>query len=320
MKYAQLIIGLLAGTALGGSVVAATDTPVGGKLDDAQVKAIVRQVISEEPKLILESLQKFQMDQQKQQAASANEVLKDATVRDQVFNDPNAASVGPKDAKKVVVEFFDYNCGACKFMFKNVQELVNKDKTARVIFHEYPIFGPSSEANSRIGIAVNRLYPDKYYDFHVKMMSHEGRADEKAAYGFAKDLGFDVAKLKAEAAKKEITDVLESNRELGQKLHIQGTPTLVIGEEIIPHALAMDELEAKLNEGAAAPAPAADAPKADAPKPDAAPLKADVKPEAKPEAKPEIKPEPLADAPIVDVPALDSPKADAPKLDDKPTN
>lgn len=318
MKYAQLIIGLLAGTALGGSVVAATDTPAGGKLDNEQIKQIVRQVISEEPKLIMESVQKFQMDQQKQQLESANAVLKDDKVRTQVFSDPNAASVGPKDAKKVVVEFFDYNCGACKFMFKNVAELVAKDKTARVVFHEYPIFGPASEANSRIGIAVNRLYPEKYYDFHVKMMSHEGRTDEKTALGFAKELGFDVAKIKAESEKKDINDVLESNRKLGEQLHIQGTPTLVIGDEIIPHALAMDELEAKLNAlggGAAAPAPAdapkGDAVKIDAPKGDAAPMK--------PEAKPEAKPEPLADTPAVDVPALDAPKSDV-KPDEKPVD
>lgn len=259
MKYAQLIIGLLAGTALGGSVVAATDSnsSSGKGLDKEAVKAVVRQVISDEPQLIIESVQKLQMAEQKKQQANMGESLKDDAVREQVYHDKNAASTGPKDSKRVVVEFFDYNCGACKYMFKSLQALVEKDKTARVVFHEYPIFGPTSEENSKIGVAVNRLYPEKYFDFYVKMMSASGHVDAKAALGFAKELGMDEEKLKTEAAKKEVSAVLEANRVLGEKLHIQGTPTLVIGDEVVPHALSLEDLEEKLSaseKGKAAPA------------------------------------------------------------------
>lgn len=248
MKYAQLIIGLLAGTALGGSVVAGTGTGASGAaLDKDAVKAIVRDVINEEPKLILESVQKYQQEQQKQAQASASESLKDEAVRKEVFNTENAGVVGPKDSNKTVVEFFDYNCGACKMMFKGIETLVAKDKDVRVIFHEYPIFGAVSDANSKIGLAVERLYAEKYWDFHVKMMTHEGKTDEKVALDIAKGLGMDVEKLKAEAAKKEVADVIEANRKLGEKLHIQGTPTLVIGDEIIPHAMSPEELESRVN-------------------------------------------------------------------------
>jgi len=248
MKYAQLIIGLLAGTAIGGSVVASTGAPVslvGG--DSDSVKKIVREVIMAEPKLIIESVQKFQVDQQKQQAAGASEVLKDPAIRELVFNDRNAAHHGPKDSKRVVVEFFDYNCGACKMMFKSIDQLVQKDKTVRVVFHEYPIFGPVSDANSKLGFAVNRLYEDKYYEFHTKLMTHEGRVDEKIVLGYAKDLGMDVEKLKADAATKEVADLLVAARELGQKLNIQGTPTLVIGEELVPHGMSFEDLQARVN-------------------------------------------------------------------------
>lgn len=279
MKYAQLIIGLLAGTALGGSVVAGTGmTPAGnGATNPEEVKKIVREVIMAEPQLIMESVQKFQMDQQKKAQQSASEVLKEPGVKEQVFNDPNAASTGPKDSKRVVAEFFDYNCGACKFMFKSLDELVKKDPNVRVVFHEYPIFGPVSETNAKIGLAVNRLHPEKYFDFHIKMMTHEGKVDEKVAMDYAKGLGMDVAKLKEESEKKELVEILENNRKLGEKLRIQGTPTLVVGDEIVPHALGFDELEARLNGDAAA---AAEAPKAEEAKPAEEPKPADAPAEA----------------------------------------
>lgn len=250
MKFAPFIVGLLAGTVLGGAVVANTNIVPGATssaADPEAVKIIVRDVILNEPQLIIESVQKFQIAEQKKQQESANEVLKDPAVREQVFNDPNAASTGPKDSKRVVAEFFDYNCGACKMMFKSLDTVMKKDPSMRIVFHEYPIFGPVSDTNAKIGLAVDRLYPEKYFEFHVRMMTHEGKVDEKTAMSIAKDLGMDTAKIKTESEKKELAAIIESNRELGNKLRIQGTPTLVIGDDIIPHGISPEELEMRLD-------------------------------------------------------------------------
>jgi protein-disulfide isomerase len=257
MKYVQFAIGLLAGTALGGAVVASTGTPLSGTaggLDKDAVQQIVRDTIKQEPKLIIDSLQKYTEDQRKAQNASAGAVLKDPAVHAQVY-DTDAAFVGPKDAKHVVVEFFDYNCPACKFMFKGIDELITKHKDVKVVFREYPIFGPQSDEDSKIGIAVWRLYPEKYFAFHTKMIEHEGHGtDDKIVYGYIKDLGMDEQKIKTEAAKKDVMDVIDANRALGEKLHIQGTPTLVVGDQIVPHAMDSGELESMAT-GAPAAAP-----------------------------------------------------------------
>jgi protein-disulfide isomerase len=257
MKYAHLIIGLLAGTAIGGSVVASTGAGiVGGSADPEAVRAIVREVIMAEPKLIMDSVQKFQMDQQKQAMSGANEALKDEAVKNQIFNDPTAGSVGPRDSKRVVAEFFDYNCGACKNVFKEIEKVVKKDPSVRVVFHEYPIFGPMSDANAKIGIAVNRLYPEKYFDFHTKMITHEGRVDEKVALGYVKDLGMDANKVKAETTSKEVGEILEANRKLGEKLQVRGTPTMVFLNEVVPHGMDAADLEARLASAEAGDEPA----------------------------------------------------------------
>lgn len=264
MKYAQLLIGLLIGTALGGSVVASTGAPIFGgasatAMDAEAVKQIVRETISQEPKLILDSVQKFQQDEMKKSQQSANEMLKDREIQKALYENPDSAVAGNKEAKRTVVEFFDYNCGVCKMMFKSIDELLKKDKNVRVIFHEYPIFGPVSDTNTKLGFAVWRLYPEKYYDFHTKVMTHEGRVDEKTVLEIAGALGMNTTKIKAESDKKEVADLLTASRELGGKLHVQGTPTLVIGDEIIPHAIDLNEVESRLGatesstKGSAAP-------------------------------------------------------------------
>lgn len=250
MKYAQLVIGLLIGTALGGSVIAATDAAprASGGGDNESIKTIVREVIAQEPQLILDSVQKYQIAEQQKKAEKANDALKDAAVREQIFNNADAPNHGPKDSKRVIVEFFDYNCGVCKQMFKGLETLAKKDATVRVVFFEFPIFGETSDTNAKIALAVNRLYPEKYFDFHAKMMTNPARGtDAKVALGFAKALGMDADKVKAESEKKEVADILVANRALGEKLHVQGTPLLIIGDEIIPHALSPEDLEARVN-------------------------------------------------------------------------
>lgn len=247
MKYAQMIMGLLIGTALGGTTVAMQASGgVRGNLDSEGVKKIVRQTISEEPKLIMDSVQKYQEDMRKKSQESASEALKDSAVRAAVYDTKNVGIYGPKNGKRVVVQFFDYNCPACKAQHRALAEVVAKDKNVTILFREYPIFGPVSETNSRLGLAVARLAPEKYYGFYEKMMAFKGHAEEKDAVKMIEQLGLDVEAVKAEAAKPEINSILEKNRQMGDKLQIQGTPTLVIGNEVIPHALGPDDLEQKL--------------------------------------------------------------------------
>jgi protein-disulfide isomerase len=94
---------------------------------------------------------------------------------------------------------------------------------------------------------VFKLAPEKYFDFHSKMMTFEGRADEAQALKFVKEIGLDADKVKSEIAKPEYTEILGQLRQIGMKLGIQGTPSFIIGEELVPHALDYQGLEEKVS-------------------------------------------------------------------------
>ena len=254
MKYAQLIIGLLAGTAIGGAVVVSSGGSLTGGgfkfggVDRETVKQIVRDTISEDPQFILDSVNKYQQARREKDVQAASQSLKDPAVKAEVFDYADVAFVGPKDAKKVVVEFFDYDCPACHMMFKGIDELVKTNKDVKVIFREFPIFGPVSDQNSRLAIALARLYPEKYFKFHEKMMNGPGHnGSEAKTLAVIKSLGINTDKVKAEAAKPDVQATLDATKKLGAKLGIQGTPSLVIGDELIPHAMSGDDLKARVD-------------------------------------------------------------------------
>lgn len=247
MKYGQLMLGLLAGCALGAFVSAQNPAMAGGAPDRAAVEQIVRDVIAKEPQLILDSVQKFQVDQRDKAMKTAGDALKDKDTHDKVYNDEHAAYVGPKDAKKVVVEFFDYNCPACKMMFAGLDKLVKENKDVKVIFKEFPIFGPSSDRNSKIGQAVWHLYPERYLEFHAKVMAKPGHTEEKSINEVVKEMGLNLSKLEEDSKNPDYQKAIDINRGLAQKLNIQGTPTLVIGDTVIGHALSYEDLVKQLD-------------------------------------------------------------------------
>jgi len=245
MKHTQTLAAFVIGALVGGGAIAATST--GGSVDRAEVEAIVKEYIENNGGVIMSSVQKWQEQERSGKLAKASEVLKDPEIQKAIYENPHSAVIGNPDSKAVVVEFFDYNCPACKMAFKAIDELIAKDKDVKVILKEFPIFGPVSDTNAKIGLAVYKLAPGKYYDFHKKMMSIEGRADEAMATKFATEVGISEADLKAEVAKPEYDQIVSSMKELASKLGLQGTPSIVIGDELIPHALDYNGLEEKLS-------------------------------------------------------------------------
>ncbi len=236
---AMLAVAAAVGGGYGYSLM--TTSASAGAITEERVKEIVKQYINDNPKEIISSLQNWQMREeasrmQDQQAAVEN-------IKNEFKDLQHYGYGGNLKGDVTIVEFFDYNCPACKMMFESIDGLLKEDKNIRVVFVEYPIFGPQSDENAKIGMAVAKLAPEKYFDFHAGMMRHQGKADATYALDVAKNLGVDVEKLKAEYVKPEYNDLIAKDRALGAKLHIQGTPAAIIGNRMVASALSLPDLK-----------------------------------------------------------------------------
>lgn len=241
MQTKQTLITAVVAAIIGASSAHFLPQQTAGNSDES-----IKAYLLANPNVIMESVQKWQEDQRKQKTSGASEALKNPEIQKALYENPNSPFIGPKDAKIVIVEFFDYNCPACKAAFKALDALAKKDKDMKIIFKEFPIFGPVSDTNSKIGLAIHALAPEKYFEFHTKMMRVEGRADEAMALKFAGEIGLKEADVKAEIAKPEYQDKIDTVRQLGTIIGVQGTPSLVIGNEFVPHALDFEGLEARI--------------------------------------------------------------------------
>jgi protein-disulfide isomerase len=220
----RIMIGAaLAGAALFGAIavsfVSAQQTKAAPSADRKAIEAIVRDVIRDNPEIIVEALNAYAEEESAEAAAaSMPALLKEET--------GFVAGKNAAQAKVTVVELFDYHCGVCKRATALVQELAKNDPAVRVIFRELPILRKESDAAARFALAAREQ--GKYLDYHFALMGQSGVLTEERLLEIAKKTGLDDKKLKADANAAKLEVALRSNFEAAQRMRLDGTPSFIV--------------------------------------------------------------------------------------------
>jgi protein-disulfide isomerase len=212
--------------------------------DKPAIEKIVRDYLLSNPEIILEVQQALQTKQETEAKERAAIALTQNS--DVIFNSKNQGVIGNKSGDVTVVEFFDYNCGFCQRAMNDMNVLLKGDNNLKFVMKELPILSAGSVEASRISTAVYRLYPDQYERFHNDLLGLDGPKDGARALEIAGLMGFDMDKLEAEAAKNDVLDAFREANDLATSLGMNGTPSYVIGDEVIFGALGVDVLRGKI--------------------------------------------------------------------------
>lgn len=210
-----------------------------------EIEQIVHDYLLANPEVLDEAFKALQDKRQKETAAKQAETI--AKSSDLLFKSPNQMVLGNPEGKITLVEFFDYNCGYCKRAVADMVALLDANPDLKIIMKEYPILAQGSVEAARISVALKDTEPKQYLPFHQELFSRPGVADAAKALEVAKDLGLDVDKLKKAAAAKDVAANIQEVHGLADALGISGTPSYVIGTEVVPGALGYDALQAKVD-------------------------------------------------------------------------
>lgn len=201
--------------------------------DDAQkqeINTLVQNYIEENPKVILDALENYRLEQIRQVEEEAG--AKAAALIEDVRENPNKfPTIGAKNGEVIVVEFFDYNCGYCKKAFETIQEALDKNKDVTFALIEMPILGPTSKIASQYSLAAEKQ--GKYLEFHTAVMNHKGQKDAAAMKEIGKKVGLDIARLEKDAKSDAVQEAIDANMKIAEELGITGTPGIIIESEII---------------------------------------------------------------------------------------
>ena len=162
---------------------------------------------------------------------------------------------GNPNGDATLVVFFDYACPYCRASHADVTKLIATDKNLRVVYRDFPVLGPASDEAAAASLAAAQQ--NRYVAFNNAMFEGPGRPTHERIVATVRASGLnEVATAKAmqsAAVKAEI----DKNLELGRALGLTGTPSYVIGDQILGGAVGYDALakavaEARATNGKAA--------------------------------------------------------------------
>jgi len=195
-------------------------------------------------------MQDVMAELEKRQQAAEAEKHRAAVVENKatLFSSPHQVVLGNPQGNVTMVEFFDYNCGFCKRAMSDMLDLIKTDSNLKFVLKEFPVLGEGSVEAARVAVAARMQDASgkKYIEFHQKLLGGRGGADKTRALAVAKEVGFDMPRLERDMGSDEVKKTIEENMKLAEALGVSGTPSYVVGEEVVIGAVGLDALREKI--------------------------------------------------------------------------
>ena len=212
----------------------------------SEIEAVIRNYLIAHPEVLEDAMAELN----KRQAAAEAEKHEASIAQNSeaIFNSPRGVVLGNKDGDVTFVEFFDYNCGYCKRAMADMLDLLKTDSRLKVVLKEFPVLSQGSVEAAQVAVAVRMQDPTgkKYLDFHQKLLGGRGQADKARALAAAKDAGLDVGRIEKDLASPEVRATIEENFKLAEAMGMNGTPSYVIGKQVVVGAVGLEGLKEKI--------------------------------------------------------------------------
>ncbi len=201
----------------------------------------VREYLLENPEVIIEAINILEQRNALAEAQADQELV--AANADELFNDGYSWVGGNPDGDLTLVEFMDYRCGYCRRAVPQVAELLSEDGNIRLIIKEFPILGDASVMSSRFAVATKHVAgDDAYKQVHDALMEFGGEPTEVTLRRISDGLGLDSDAIIEAMNSDQVTDEINQTRDLARRLNISGTPSFVLGTEMLRGFLTADQM------------------------------------------------------------------------------
>jgi protein-disulfide isomerase len=212
----------------------------------AEIEKIVHDYLLANPEVIRDAIEELDRRQKVAEADSRQRAV--AERADKLFNSVNQAVIGNPSGDVTLVEFFDYNCGYCKKALEDVAKLIDGDPKLRVVLKDFPVLGSGSTEAAEVATALRLQFkPEKFYEFHRKLLTTRGSVGKAQAIAIAKELGADTARLEKDSKSPEVRAAIKESMELADSLSLTGTPSWVLGKEVVVGAVGYQQLKSKID-------------------------------------------------------------------------
>ncbi len=208
-----------------------------------QINPLIESYLMSDPKILQRMSVALETTLRREEQAQSRSAI--ASMQNAIYNDPGQVVLGNPEGDVTLVEFFDYNCGYCRNALPDLAALLAEDPNLRVVLKEFPILSNESIDAARVGVLVGQSDAD-YWAFHEALFTARGQVNKDVALDAAVSLGLSRVALEMDMGTEAVARTIQTSYEIAKALNITGTPTYIIGNEIIPGAIGVDELRSRI--------------------------------------------------------------------------
>jgi protein-disulfide isomerase len=204
----------------------------------AEIVAVVRDARKKDPSILRDAVVALQADEGERTQEATRAAIAKAQPRMVLPSDPVA---GDPHGDVTIVEFFDTRCPYCRKLEPVMDGFLAKDRKVRLVYKDLPILGPASVLGSKALLAAGRQ--DAYGKMRDAVMKLPPDTTLPQLESAARALGLDWTRMARDMEDASVQAQIDANLKLAHELGIQGTPALVIGNDMVPGAVDLPELE-----------------------------------------------------------------------------
>ena len=201
--------------------------------EEQQIQHIIEKYLSQNPELLFDLIVNYSNEKSEDAKQSAMSLT---------YDSEGDGTMGNPDASFIIYEYSDYNCGYCKRLFNTLQTLISEDDDLLVVVKEFPILAKSSVLAAKAALAAEEQ--GRFVEYHSALMTSAGGITQDSLQSIATMVGLDLSLYNEAISSNRFDKILQRNMDAGQAIGIEGTPALLIGEQVIPGAIGLAEIKA----------------------------------------------------------------------------
>jgi protein-disulfide isomerase len=211
-----------------------------------QIEGIIKDYLISHPEVVQDVMAELDKRQQSAEAEKHRHAVDDNSSA--IFRSPHQVVLGNPQGNVTMVEFFDYNCGYCRHAMSDMLDLLKTDSNLKFVLKEFPVLGEGSVEAAHVAVAARMqdATGKKYLEFHQKLLGGRGAVDKARALAVAREVGFDMARIEKDMGSDEVKKTIDEDMKLADALGVNGTPSYVVGEEVVVGAVGLDALKEKI--------------------------------------------------------------------------
>jgi protein-disulfide isomerase len=230
----RLLLACLIASLLGIPAWAAEFTPA----QRAEIVQILRDALKQDPSILRDAVVALQADEGEKTQEATRAAIADS--RNQLVT-PADPVAGDPHGDVTIVEFFDTRCPYCRRLEPVMERFLTQDRKVRLVYKDLPILGPASVLGTKALLAAQKQDAyGKMRDAVMKLPPDTTLAQIESA---ARALGLNWPRMAKDMDDPAVQARIDANLKLAHDLGIQGTPALVIGNDLVPGAVDLPELQ-----------------------------------------------------------------------------